>query len=205
MTALPKKKFISPEEYLELEAKSDVRHEYFGGKVYQMAGANYRHNLIAGNIYASLHAHFRKRTCSAFQNDMRLFVEKTGLYTYPDVMAICGTPKLKTHKGLETLLNPDLVIEVLSPSTADYDRGNKFEHYREVESLREYVLVWQDSKRIARYTRLEGGSWKLTDFIGDEVTIELSSVDCTLSMNDIYEKVDLPGHISSPDSLRRPL
>ncbi len=178
------------EEYLEMEAVSPVKHEYFDGEIFQMAGASYEHNLVSGNIYASLHLQLRKRDCTPFQNDMRLLVEKPGLYTYPDVMVVCGKPEIKKYKGLDNILNPILIVEVLSPSTADYDKGAKFEQYRTIESLREYVLVWQDKKRVARYTKQDDGSWRLNDFIGEEAEIVLSSIDCKLTMDDIYDKVD---------------
>lgn len=191
MTALLKKKYISEEEYLEMEAVSPVKHEYYDGEIFQMAGASYEHNLTAGNIYASLHFQLRKkRDCAAFQNDMRLLVEKTGLYTYPDVLVVCGKPKIKKVKGLDNILNPILIVEVLSPSTADYDKGAKFDQYRTIESLREYVLVWQDKKRVAHYAKRDDGSWILNDFIGEDAAIELQSIECSISMEDIYDKVE---------------
>lgn len=190
MLAKLQRRFIAESEYLEMEAVSPVKHEYFDGEIFQMAGASYDHNLATGNIYASLHFQLRRRDCSVVQNDMRLFIETSGLYTYPDVMVVCGKPEIKKYKGLDNLLNPNLIVEVLSPSTADYDKGAKFDHYRTIESLQEYVLVWQDKKRVARYTRQADESWVLRDFIGEEAEIVLSSIDCRLSMEDIYDKVD---------------
>ncbi len=190
MSAKLKKKYVSEEEYLEMETVSPVKHEYFDGEIFQMAGASYEHNLATGNIYASLHFQLRRRDCSVVQNDMRLYIEATELYTYPDVMVVCGKPEIKKYKGLDNLLNPLLIIEVLSPSTADYDKGAKFDHYRTIESLQEYVLVWQDKKRVARYTKRTDGGWILNDFIGEEVSIELASIECRLTMEDIYDKVD---------------
>ena len=190
MLAQPKQKYISEEEYLEMEEVSPVKHEYFDGEVFQMAGASYEHNVAAGNIYASLHLQLRRRDCVPFQNDMRLFVEKSGLYTYPDVMVVFGKPEIKKYKGLDNVLNPIVIVEVLSPSTSDYDKGAKFEQYRTIESLREYVLIWQDKKRVARYTKQTDGSWLLRDFIGEEVEIALSSIECSLTMDDIYDKVE---------------
>ena len=190
MPAQPKQKYISEEEYLEMEAVSPVKHEYFDGEVFQMAGASYRHNVAAGNIYASLHLQLRKRDCVPFQNDMRLFVEKSRLYTYPDVMVVCGKPEIKKYKGLDNLMNPTLIVEVLSPTIADYDKGAKFDHYRTIESLREYILVWQDKKRVARYTKRTDGSWTLNDFIGEDAEIELISIGSRLAIEDIYDKID---------------
>ncbi len=190
MSAKPKRKYISPEEYLDMEEVSPVRHEYFDGEIYQMAGASEKHNNIAGNIYGELYSQVKKRPCKAYQNDMRLLIETTELYTYPDVMVVCGKPEIKKYKGLDTILNPTLIVEVLSVSTADYDKGTKFDHYRTIESLQEYVLVWQDKKRVARYTKQTDGSWTLNDFIGEDAEIKLSSIDCRLSIEDIYDKVD---------------
>ena len=191
MSALPKKKYISPEEYLDLEETSLEKNEYFNGEIFQMAGASEKHNTIAMNIASNIHFQLRKRPCKSYQNDMRLFVEESGLYTYPDVMITCEKPELKKYKGLENLTNPTLIIEVLSPSTADYDKGAKFDHYRTIESLQEYVLVWQDKKRVALYTRQSDNSWLLRDFIGAMAEIELKSIECRLTAEDIYEKVEI--------------
>jgi Uma2 family endonuclease len=190
MSAKPKPKYITEEEYLEFERAAFEKHEYFNGEIYQMAGASNEHNLIGGNVYASLHSQVKKRDCRAYQNDMRLLIEETGLYTYPDIMVVCGKPDIKKYKGLDSIKNPVLIVEVLSASTADYDKGAKFDHYRTIESLKEYVLVWQDKKRVARYTKQDDGSWVLRDFIGEEAEINLSAIECSLTMDDIYDKVE---------------
>jgi Uma2 family endonuclease len=189
MSALPQKKYISEEDYLTMEAVSPVKHEYFDGEIFQMAGASDEHNTISMNIAAELHQQLKKRQCKVYQNDMRLYIEKEGIYVYPDVMVVCGKPEIKKYKGLDNLLNPVLIIEVLSESTADYDKSRKFDQYRTIESFREYVLVWQDKKRVARYTKQTDGNWLLSDFIGEEAEIILSSIECTLTMDDIYDKV----------------
>lgn len=191
MTALPKKKHISPKEYLDLENASLEKNEYFNGEIFQMAGASEKRNKIAMNIGANLHFQIRKRPCKPYQNDMRLFVEASGFYTYPDVMVTCEKPNLKKYKGLESLTNPMLIVEVQSPSTADYDKGAKFDHYRTLESLQEYVRVWQDKKRVALYTKQADDSWLLRDFIGAKAEIELKSIECRLAVEDIYEKVEI--------------
>lgn len=191
MSALPKRKYISPEEYLETERAAFEKHEYFDGEIFDMAGASIEHAEISSNIGASLNFRLKKRPCKSYQSDLRVHIPATGLYTYPDVIVVCGKPQLLEDTYLDTLLNPTLIVEVLSPSTADYDKGAKFEHYRTIESLREYVLVWQDKKRVARYTRQNDGSWILRDFIGEEARIELTSIECSLEMDDIYDKVDL--------------
>jgi Uma2 family endonuclease len=190
MPAKLKRKYISPEEYLALERKAVVRHEYFDGEIYEMAGASEEHATISSNVNASLNFQLKKRPCKSYQSDLRVHIPATNLYTYPDVVVVCGKPQLLEDAHLDTLLNPTLIIEVLSPSTADYDKGAKFDYYRTLESLREYILVWQDKKRVARYAKQIDGSWLLRDFIGEDAEINLDSIDCTLSIEDIYDKVD---------------
>jgi Uma2 family endonuclease len=190
MSALPKSKYISPEEYLTAERKSLEKHEYFDGEIFQMAGASDEHNTIGGNAYASLHFQLKKRPCKAYQSDMRVHIQKTGLYTYPAIAVVCGKSEFLPDGQFDTLINPILIIEVLSVSTEGYDKGVKFDNYRSLESLREYVLISQNTKRVIRYTKQANGSWNLMDFIGDKTEIELSSVECSLTMEDIYDKVE---------------
>src|SRR5687768_7892266 len=146
MSTAPKQKW-TPESYLEFERASDERHEYLNGEVFLLAGASNNHNLVQGNTYATLHSQLRKHPCLVYPSDMRLKVSQTGLYTYPDIMVVCGTPQLE-DKHQDILLNPTLIVEVLSPSTERFDRGKKFQHYREIESLQEYVLIAQDTFRV---------------------------------------------------------
>ena len=190
MTALPKKQFISEEDYLTMEEVSPVKHEYFDGEIFQMAGASEQHNTVTINIAGELHQQLKKRPCKVYQNDMRLYIEKEGIYVYPDVMVVCGKPEIKKFKSLDNILNPVLIVEVLSESTADYDKGAKFEQYRTIESFKEYLLVSQDRKQLTRYTKQTDGSWILMDFIGDKTRIELFSIECSLAIEDIYDKVD---------------
>ena len=190
MTALPKKKYISPEEYLAMERDSLEKHEYFDGEIFQMAGSSNEHNIITSNIIISLGSQLKKRNCQVYSPDMRVHIPKTGLYTYPDISIVCGKTQLLPDANLDTLTNPILIVEVLSSSTEGYDKGAKFDNYRSLESLREYVLVSQDAKKVIRYTKQTDGSWILVDFIGDKTEIELFSIECRLTMDDIYDKVD---------------
>ncbi len=190
MVAEPQKKFISPDEYLTMEAVSPVKHEYHNGEIFQMAGASLAHFQICSNINSSLNIQLRGKDCRSGQSDLRIKVEETGLFTYPDVVAFCGGAVLLEDGRPDTLLNPSMIVEVLSKSTAEYDRGSKFDHYKTITTLTEYVLVWQDKRRVARYRRQEDGGWSLHDFIGDGADIELSSVGCTLTMDEIYDKVE---------------
>jgi len=191
MSALPKRKYISPEDYLTIERDALERHEYFDGEIFQMAGSSNEHNLITSNIIISLGSQLKKRNCRVYPPDMRVHIPKTGLFTYPDVLVVCGKPQFLPDENLDTLTNPILIIEILSPSTEGYDRGAKFDNYRSLESLREYLLVSQDAKKVIRYTKQTDGSWILMDFIGDKTEIELVSIECRLTMDDIYDKVDL--------------
>ena len=190
MTALLKKKHISPEQYLAMERESLEKHEYFGGEIFQMAGASEEHNTIAMNTASDLHQQLKKRACKVYQSDMRLFIPKTGLYIYPDITVVCGKPEFLPDETLDTLTNPILIVEILSSSTEGYDKGAKFDNYRSLESLREYMLISQDVKKIIRYTKQADGSWVLMDFIGDKTEITLISIDCKLTADDIYDKVD---------------
>jgi Uma2 family endonuclease len=178
----------TPEAYLEFERASEERHEYLDGEVFLLAGTSNNHNLIQANTLASLHAQLRQHPCFVYPSDMRLKVSRTGLYTYPDISIVCGTPKIE-DEHLDTLLNPTLIVEVLSSSTERYDRGKKFQHYRALESLQEYVLISQDTYQIERYLRQSDGQWLFSDASGEDPTLELRSVPCTLLLVDVYEKV----------------
>ncbi len=175
-------------EYLAFERASEEKHEYLNGEIFLMAGATGNHNVVQINTAASLHAQLRKRPCITYGSDMRVRVDDSGLYTYPDISVVCDPPEFE-GEDQDTLLNPTLIIEVLSPSTESYDRGRKFQHYRTLASLQEYVLVAQDSAHIERYLRQPGDEWLLADATGLDARIELASIGCTLALADVYEKV----------------
>lgn len=180
----------TPEHYLVLEREAKHKSEYINGHIFAMAGASRRHNLIAGNVFGELRAQLRGRLGEAYINDMRVKVSPTGLYTYPDVAALCGEPRFEdTH--LDTLLNPSVIVEVLSDSTEAYDRGEKFAHYRRLESLTDYVLIAQDKIRVEYYVR-QGNQWVLSEASALHNTVHLSSIGCDLALRDIYDKVEFP-------------
>lgn len=192
MSAQPKHKW-TVEEYLAFERDSEERHEFWDSEIFAMTGASRTHTLITGNVYASLHGQLRKKPCEVYQTDMRVNVSASGLYTYPDVSVVCDKP-LFTDDNPPSLLNPTLIVEVLSPSTEKYDRGKKFQDYRRLESLQEYLLVAQDTPRIEHYLRQQDGRWILySDASSLEETITLQSIDCTLALADVYEKVTFEG------------
>jgi Uma2 family endonuclease len=179
---------MTPGEYLQLQRKSDVRSEYIAGRVFAMSGASRRHSLIAGNFHRELSSQMRGRACEAHMIDMRVKVSPTGMYTYPDIVAVCGEVLLE-DEHVDTLLNPTVIVEVLSESTEAYDRGEKFAHYRRLETLREYVLVAQDKIRIEHFRR-EGEEWILSEIGGPDASLRLGSIDCRVEVAAIYEKVE---------------
>lgn len=175
------------EEYLKFERTSETRHEYLDGEIFEMVGASANHSIISSSVNHSLYSQTQNRPCLVYTSDMRVRVNRK-MYTYPDITVVCGTPEYEDDH-VDTLLNPTLIVEVLSPSTERYDRGEKFQHYRALTSLQEYVLISQHSPRIERYLRQPDDQWLLTDAVGLEATIELPSISCTLRLSEVYEKV----------------
>jgi Uma2 family endonuclease len=190
MMSLQTKPLLTPEEYLALERHAEYKSEYVAGEVFALAGASERHNLIVGNVFAGLHTQFKQRPCKVYASDMRVKVQATGLYTYPDVVAVCHAVQFEDD-WQDTLLNPTLIVEVLSESTEGYDRGKKFAHYRKLESLQEYVLIAQDTDHIEHYIRQPNQQWLLTESDRLLETIFLPSIDCQLVMADVYDKVEV--------------
>ena len=166
------------------------------GRVYAMTGASREHNLIAGNIFREISTRFRGRPCEVYMSDMRVKVSETGMYTYPDVVAVCGEPAFE-DSHVDTLLDPAVIVEVPSESTERYDRGEKFAHYRRLASLREYVLVAQDRVRVEHYAR-QGEQWLLTAIEELDAELPLPSLDCVLRLRDVYERVKPERLESSP-------
>ncbi len=182
---------LTPLEYLEIERKAEYKSEYYRGEMFALAGASRRHNLLATNLSRELSQQLRSRPCEVYPSDMRVNVSSTGLYTYPDVIVVCSQP-LFADGHFDTLLNPTLLAEILSPSTEAYDRGRKFEHYRTIESLQEYLLVAADRMRVDLYARQTDGRWLLNTAGLAQETLELRSIECTIRLADLYEKVELP-------------
>lgn len=187
MPALLTKTHYTVEDYLTLERSASYKSEYRDGQIYAMTSASRKHNLVSGNIYRELSLQLIKRPCEAYINDMRVKAAEASSYHYPDVAVVCGTPQFEDAQ-VDTLLNPTLLIEVLSPSTEAYDRGSKFAHYRKIASLREYLLVAQDQPNIERYVR-QGDVWILSEVTGIEAAMSLDSIDCVLSLREVYDKV----------------
>ncbi len=179
---------ISVEEYLAGERTSPTKHEFLAGQAYALAGASRNHNLIVANLIAELHSQLKQRACTVFPSDLRIKISATGLYTYPDVSVVCGETWFDdSHQ--DTLLNPTIIIEVLSPSTEHYDRGGKFQHYRQIPALREYLLIAQDPYHIEYYSRQSANQWLLSEIDDPQAVLELRSIQCTLKVEEIYAKV----------------
>jgi len=204
MIARPKP-YITEAEYLALERAGDNKHEYLAGNIFAMTGASEQHNLIASNVNASLHSQLRGRSCRIYPSDMRLKVLQTGLNTYPDITIVCGPPQFTDPAKRDTLVNPTVIIEILSPSTERYDRGMKFQNYRSIASLQEYILIAQDTQHIERYTRHEHNQWLLVEAFGPEATLHIASISAALRLADVYEQVELPTTPESPLSRDIPI
>ena len=195
------KQQITPEEYLQRERNAEFRSEYFRGEMFAMASASASHNLIVLNAAASLREQLKRKPCTVYPSDLKLRIEATGLYTYPDVSVVCGEPKLESDGG-DVLLNPIILIEVLSDSTEAYDRGKKFEHYRTIPTLKHYVLIAQDRYSIDCFTLHQDGNWILASGQGVEAKIKLESIDCELAVPEVYEKVVFPKATLQPRTVR---
>lgn len=180
--------YLSLQQYFELEATSEIKHEYYRGATYAITGASARHNLIVANIIGLLHSQLRGSPCRVFPSDLRLKIEQTGLYTYPDVSVICGTIQFDAGRQ-DTVTNPSVLIEVLSPRTENYDRGKKFEHYRTIETLQVYIVVAQDRMHIEQYIRQDEHRWLLVDFFTPEQVLQIDTTDCNLPLADVYEYI----------------
>jgi len=181
--------YITPEEYLRIERAAETKSEYYQGKMFAMAGASRSHSLIAGNLFRELGNRLLDRDCEVHATDMRLLVSSAGLYTYPDVMVVCGEPVLADAHN-DILTNPCLIIEVLSKSTEDYDRGGKFHQYMRIPSLVEYLTVSQSEMLVDQRIRQPDNSW-LTREIGPHQGLSLPSLGIRLDFADIYRKVPL--------------
>jgi len=182
---------LTEDEYLAIERRSEVKHELVDGTMVAMAGASPAHVLIVTNLVIALGNQLRDRECVVYASDLRVKIQKSGRYTYPDISVVCGRLELATEQR-DTLLNPRVLIEVLSESTKNYDRGEKFEQYRSIPSFAEYVLVAQDRHHVEHYARQKDGRWLLeeTDAVAESVVLE--SIECRLALTEIYAKVRFP-------------
>jgi Uma2 family endonuclease len=184
------KTHYTPDAYLALEREAEEKHEYLDGEIFAMAGASEAHILIVANLVMELGRQLKGRPCKVYPNDMRVNVRPRGLYTYPDVVVVCGKTELE-DQHFDTLLNPTVIFEVLSPSTEGYDRGAKFESYRGVVSLAEYVLVSQEKVHVEHYGRQPDGRWMLSETSLIDTMLELPAIGCRLPLSEIYDKTEI--------------
>jgi Uma2 family endonuclease len=187
----PAKQFVTPEEYLTAEREAEFKHEYYQGEVHAMAGASNEHTLITGNLVTILNISLRDRDCTVRASDMRLQTSAAGLYSYPDVSVVCGPPEFRPDAHLDTLLNPMLLIEVISKSTGKHDRGSKFLYYRSIPSLKYYVLVESKETEVSVYTRAEGEKWIFEAFNEPDAVVPLPLLQLELPLAEVYRKVPL--------------
>ncbi len=180
------KQFYTPDKYLKLERRAEYKSEYFDGEIVAMAGAGRNHCLVSGNVTASLGVQLRKKPCEVYANDMKVQADKARQFSYPDVVVVCGEPQFRDSED-DVLQNPTVIVEVLSPPTEAYDRGEKFLRYRRLDSLQEYFLVTQSERRVEHFLKQSDGSWRMTEWT--EGGLALESVGCTLTLDDIYNKV----------------
>jgi Uma2 family endonuclease len=179
---------MSPEQFLAMDRAAERKSEYYDGEVVAMTGASLRHNRIVANLIAALHGHLRRGPCEVLPSDMRVWNPVRRSYTFPDVVVVCGRPLLADEQR-DVLLNPTLLIEVLSDSTESLDRGAKAEGFRRLESLQEYLLVSQREVRVERYRRYGERQWMLTEALDAGDVLDLDGVGCTLALSDVYENV----------------
>lgn len=177
--------YISEEEYLELERTASVKHEYHKGEIFAMSGASLKHNRIFTNIFTDIGYKLKGKSCVPYGGDLRIHVPKNSLFTYPDISIICGEPELTDNK-FDTATNPSVIIELLSQSTRNYDKLEKFSLYRDITSLQEYILVDTQKMHIEKHIRNSDKSWQLTDYKSMEDNLLISTVNISISLKDIY-------------------
>jgi Uma2 family endonuclease len=189
--------FYTPEEYLALERAATYKSEYCAGEIFAMSGTSRQHNRIGLNIANDLSRALEPRDCDVYAYDLRVRTPDSLLYTYPDIIVTCGEAQFEDSR-VDTLLNPILIIEVLSPSTETYDRTKKFTDYRKIESLVEYILVAQNEYRVTRFFKQSNGKWIFEELTNVNDTLKLSSIDCELEMKRIYRRVKFPEPEQTP-------
>lgn len=181
-------RFVSVSEYLTFERDATERHELHNGEIVARSAASREHVLITGNAYRELANQLDGKPCETYVNDLRVAAPTGSNYFYPDVAVACGEPELEDRHG-DTLLNPTLVVEVLSPSTESRDRGLKFRSYRTIKTLQQYVLISQDSAHVEVFTRTSDTSWSLTEYADLEAVVPLPSIGCELKLAEIYDRI----------------
>ena len=188
--ATPILNYITEQEYLEAERKAFEKHEYFKGEIFAMSGALLPHNHLFSNLFGELASKLKGKDCKPFGSDLRIHIPPNSLYTYPDISIICGNVET-TDEQFDTATNPSVIIEILSKSTMDYDKGSKFTLYRDIKTLKEYILVDSTSISVEKFIRNGDNSWQLTEYKLLTDTFSISTVDIDLTLIDIYDGLKL--------------
>jgi len=185
-----KPKGLTIEEYLSLEREATVKHEYYRGEVFAMSGASPRYNIIFSNLFVGLGIQLKGKKCRPYGSDMRVHIPENTLFTYPDISIFCGELKTFNHED-DSVIGPTVLVEILSPSTKNYDRGEKFKLYRDIPSLREYVLIDTESIGIEVFRLNDSHHWELEEYKTLEETLTIRCVDVSVSLLDIYADTKL--------------
>lgn len=185
---LPEKQHVSPEQYLETERLALEKHEFYRGEIFAMSGATFRHNQIFKNTYINLGSKLKGKPCQPYGSDLRIHIPNNSLFTYPDIFIICGQPEM-TDTIKDTVVNPSVIMEILSKSTYDYDKGQKFTLYRDIVSLKEYILIDSMSVRVEHYYKNDDGSWTLKDYRTIDDKIHIQTIAAELLLSDVYTDV----------------
>ncbi len=185
---------LTVQEYLAMERASEIKHEFYDGDIFAMTGGTAAHSLIATNFASEARAALKDRPCVVFNSDLRVKVNSSGLYTYPDVTIVCGQQQFDDDQR-DTLVNPTVIVEVLSKSTAIYDRGTKSKHFRKIESLQALILVEQDSPVVEVYRRQPEGNWLLTEATELSESIAIQPLGIVIPLSEIYRNVTFPESI----------
>jgi Uma2 family endonuclease len=199
--SLPQTAFFTPNEYLLFERSTDARHEYLDGHVYAMAGESLEHSRICVNVGGELRAGLKGRACEVLSPNMKVVTSPAGLFGYPDVIVVCGSPQFHDERR-DVLVNPTIIFEVLSPSTEAYDRGEKFLRYRtQIATLEEYVLISQHRPLVEHFVRQPDGSWSYSSVSGSSESLNLPSINCRLPLAEIYDRVIFPSGVGGGEEL----
>ena len=189
MTLAQETRYYSPEEYLELEVNSEIRHEYINGLIIPMTGGTPNHNQLALNFSGTLNYLLKRQPYQVFVTDQRLWIPTRKIHTYPDIMVVKNPLEYEEGRK-DTLVNPVMIAEVLSKSTKSYDRDEKFAAYRTIPSLQEYILIDQYTMHIEQYCKTDNNQWIFSEFTDGNINLNLASISCQMTLSDIYDKVD---------------
>ena len=195
--ALPKHRFISPDEYLARERAAETKSEYLRGEIYAMSGGSPEHSTIIVNVTAAIVAQLKGKPCRAHSSDMKVRSTTTGLYSYPDLSVVCGEVRFHDERR-DVLVNPTAIVEVLSPSTERFDRGKKFAQYQQIETFRDYLLISQEEPRVEHFSRDDKGGWYYRSIVGLDGQVTIPSIGCTLLLSDVYDRVEFPPVSTAP-------